>query len=65
MAFWCIIWSMKLSKWAKKEGITYKTAWLWFKKGLIKGAYTSLSGSIFVRDEEIKNITNETQTKNI
>ncbi len=44
---------MKLSKWAKKEGITYKTAWIWFKKGLIKGAYTSLSGSIFVKDDEI------------
>lgn len=34
MAFKCIIWSMmKLSEWAKKTGITYKTAWLWVKNG--------------------------------
>lgn len=24
---------MKLSKWAEKQGITYKTAWNWVKKG--------------------------------
>lgn len=24
---------IKLSQWAKKQGITYKTAWLWVKNG--------------------------------
>lgn len=26
---------MKLSDWAKKRGISYKTAWRWFKKGTL------------------------------
>jgi len=26
---------MKLSEWAKKKGVSYKTAWRWFKKGII------------------------------
>ncbi len=43
---------MKLSKWAKQQDITYKTAWIWFKKGLIDGAYKSKSGSIFVKETE-------------
>ena len=28
---------MKLSKWARRKGVSYKTAWRWFKKGYIKG----------------------------
>ncbi|MEM0333612.1 MAG: hypothetical protein QXX30_04115 [Candidatus Aenigmatarchaeota archaeon] len=28
---------MKLSEYAKRKGISYKTAWRWFKQGLIKG----------------------------
>jgi putative resolvase len=24
---------MKLSTWAKKQGISYRTAWRWFKEG--------------------------------
>jgi predicted site-specific integrase-resolvase len=24
---------MKLSRWAKKQGISYRTAWRWFKMG--------------------------------
>jgi len=42
---------MKLSAWAKRMGITYKTAWRWFKEGKIEGAFKSPSGSIFVPDE--------------
>ena len=26
---------MKLSEWAKRQGITYKTAWRWFKAGAL------------------------------
>ncbi len=54
---------MKLSKWAKKEGICYQTAWKWHKAGLIEGAYVSRSGSLFVRDE-ISTMPVESQEKN-
>lgn len=30
---------MKLSTYAKKLGITYRTAFIHFQKGMIKGAY--------------------------
>ena len=30
---------MKLSTWAKERGISYRTAWRYFKDGKIKGAY--------------------------
>jgi len=43
---------MKLSHWAKQQGVHYQTAWRWAKEGRIPGAYRSDSGSIFVRDEE-------------
>ena len=39
---------MKLSDWAKKQGITYKTAWRLFKSGKIEGAYQLGSGTIIV-----------------
>ncbi|MCL6521907.1 MAG: IS607 family transposase [Firmicutes bacterium] len=26
---------MKLSEWARRNGVSYKTAWLWFKKGVL------------------------------
>ncbi|GBC62849.1 resolvase [Desulfonema ishimotonii] len=41
---------MKLSHWAKKTGITYKTAWNLFKQGKIPGAYQLESGTIIVPD---------------
>ena len=43
---------MKLSKWAKEQGIHYQTAWKWFKAGLIPNAYQFKTGSIFVKDDE-------------
>jgi putative resolvase len=43
---------MKLSQWAKEQGIHYQTAWQWFKDGKIDGAYKSKSGSIFVENDE-------------
>ncbi len=46
---------MKLSDWAKKQGITYRTAWNMFKAGKIKQAYRLPSGAIIISDEkEIK-----------
>lgn len=44
---------MKLSEYAKKKGISYKTAYLHFTKDLIKDAYQSESGAIFVKEEDV------------
>ncbi|MDQ7082813.1 MAG: recombinase family protein, partial [Aquificota bacterium] len=44
---------MKLSEWAKKKGVSYKTAWRWFKKGYIKG-YQMPTGTIIVEEDEKK-----------
>lgn len=41
---------MKLSKWAKLQGICYKTAWILFHQNKIPGAYTLQSGAIIVPD---------------
>lgn len=44
---------MKLSEWAKRQGITYKTAWRWFKAGTLPVPYTQLpSGTILVHPPE-------------
>lgn len=43
---------MKLSVWAKKQGISYITAWRWFSEGRLPvKAYRSDSGTIIVQDE--------------
>lgn len=42
---------MKLSQWAKREGIHYQTAWKWFKKGMIPNSHQTPTGSVFVKDE--------------
>lgn len=49
---------IKLSKYAKKMDITYRTAWQYFKDGKISGAIKTLSGTVLVPDEVeiIKNI---------
>jgi len=44
--------AMKLSDYAKKYGVTYKTAWNRFKAGKIKGAYKDETGHIIVPDEK-------------
>jgi predicted site-specific integrase-resolvase len=41
---------MKLSKWAKKQGLCYQTAWNMYKKNLIPNAYQLLTGTIIVED---------------
>ena len=50
---------MKLSQWAKREGIHYQTAWKWFKQGLIPNSRQMPTGSIFVDDAPS---TKETKT---
>src|SRR5216683_5271099 len=40
---------MKLSQYAKKTGISYKTAWRWYKAGTLD-AYQTPTGMVVVRD---------------
>lgn len=50
---------MKLSEWAKKQGICYKTAWRWFKAGKLPvKAIQTITGTILVEENEVdlKNI---------
>lgn len=42
---------MKLSQYAKKIGISYRTAWRWFKQGKING-YQMPTGTIIITEEE-------------
>jgi predicted site-specific integrase-resolvase len=41
---------MKLSHWAKKQGITYRTAWEYFRTGKLPAAYRLPGGAIIVPD---------------
>jgi putative resolvase len=53
---------MKLSKWAKENGISYLTAYRWAKKGSIEGVKIMESGTILInepyhiKENEIENI---------
>lgn len=43
---------MKLSTWAKRQGISYRTAWCWFKEGKLPvAAEQTKSGTILIKDE--------------
>jgi putative resolvase len=42
---------MKLAAYARKAGVTYKTAYLWFKAGKLKG-YQMDTGTIIIEDDE-------------
>src|SRR5713101_9238228 len=46
---------MKLSQYAKKVGITYKTAWRWYKAGTLD-AYQTPTGMVVVRDPQMERI---------
>jgi predicted site-specific integrase-resolvase len=46
---------MKLSDWAKKQGIHYKTAWNMYKKGLLKNASQLPTGTIIINEEKENN----------
>jgi len=41
---------MKLNEYAKKQGISYKTAWRWWKSGYLKG-FQMPTGTIIVEDK--------------
>jgi len=43
---------MRLREYAKKNGITYQTAWNHFKAGKIKEAYKLSSGTVIVPEED-------------
>lgn len=49
MAILCYIIDMKLSQYAKRAGVTYKTAWRWWKQGQLD-AYQTPTGTVIVRD---------------
>lgn len=42
---------MRLADWARKHGIVYRTAWNYYKKGLLPGAYRLPSGTLCVPNE--------------
>ncbi len=39
---------MKLSQWSKQQGLSYQTAWNYFKAGKIDGAYQTHTGTIII-----------------
>jgi len=43
---------MKLSQYAKQQGISYKTAWRWYKAGQLD-AYQTATGTVIVRDQPV------------
>jgi putative resolvase len=44
---------MKLSDWAKKQGVSYRTAWRWFKAGILPIPAKQLSnGTIILSERE-------------
>jgi len=47
---------MKLSVWAKKQGIGYRTAWNMFKAGKLENAYRLPSGAIIIKEESINTV---------
>ena len=54
MAFHPVSWysiRMKLSDYAKQVGVTYKTAWQWWKAGQLD-AYQLPTGTIIVREPQ-------------
>lgn len=46
---------MKLSTWAAKRDLSYKTAWRYFKNGQLKG-YQTATGTIIITEEEEPNV---------
>ena len=46
---------MKLSEWARKQGISYKTTWKWYKEGKLPvPTYQTPMGTILVKVSEEK-----------
>ena len=54
VAFYLLLWyneGMKLSDYARKVGVTYKTAWKWYRAGKIKGRQMD-TGTILIEEEK-------------
>jgi len=52
---------MKLSVWAKKQGISYQTAFNWFKAGKLPAkAIQTKTGTILIQDQEVKQVEQKT-----
>jgi len=44
---------MKLSQWAKKQGVSYRTAWRWFKNGQLPvNAVQTATGTILITESQ-------------
>ena len=56
---------IKLSQWAKKQGIHYNTALKWFKAGKIPNAVQLNTRSIMVADDEVNESVIEKELKKI
>lgn len=51
---------MKLSHWAKKQGITYKTAWKWVRDNKMPVEwYKTPTGTIIVKENEPRNTSKD------
>ena len=48
---------MKLSDYAKQVGVTYRTAWNWYKSGKLPNAYETPTGGICIKNKN--NLTDE------
>lgn len=44
---------IKLSEYAKKNSVTYRTVWTWYSQGKIKDTITTPGGTILVRDTDL------------
>lgn len=56
---------MKLNQYAKKIGVTYRTAWNHYKQGRINNAYQLPSGTIIVPDETIHQNKTQNNVKKV
>lgn len=43
---------MKLSEYAKQKGVSYRTAWRWYKEGLIDGTSLTPTGMIIIPEQD-------------
>ena len=44
---------IRLSQYARQKGVTYRTAWNWYKSGKLKNCEISPTGCIFVNDGSV------------
>lgn len=63
MVIYVIIHNMKLSDYARKIGISYRTAWRWYKSGRLKG-YQAETGTIIIT-EPLPDLIAPTESKKV